>query len=278
MRSFWLFSFILSTSITMIFYNGSANAQSGNAMQATQVRQGERIDQLENEIRRLTGQNEALIHKIDKISKTLKSVTDQLTSATKKEDQKSDNVQEAIGFDLDPQEKPRKTILSAGENQVESATPVINKSDSGRLAIQTKKSDSYSEVRQEVPPEKLYKQAQDLILKSQKFSQAQAILNKFIQKYKTHPLTPNAYYWLGRTHFVMNDFQNAAFAFAEGFKKFRKSEKAPANLLNLGMALASLGSKKEACEAWTQLTKSYPKAPASVKRRVGREQRREKCT
>ena len=45
-------------------FDKNAFAQSEDAMQATQIRQGERIDQLENEIRRLTGQNEDLIFKI----------------------------------------------------------------------------------------------------------------------------------------------------------------------------------------------------------------------
>jgi TolA-binding protein len=76
---------------------------------------------------------------------------------------------------------------------------------------------------------------------------------------------------------VRSNFKQAAFTFAEGFQKFPKSDKAPANLLNLGMSLSRLKQTKEACTAYSRLLKRFPEAPSSVTRRTERERRRFKC-
>ena len=111
----------------------------------------------------------------------------------------------------------------------------------------------------------------------QNFAEAERVLSAFIKAYPKNKLAPNAHYWLGRTYFVRQDFQRAAFTFAEGFQKYPKSGKAPDNLLNLGMSLARLNKKKEACTAYSRLVENFPKSSSAVKRRVKREQKRSRC-
>ena len=103
------------------------------------------------------------------------------------------------------------------------------------------------------------------------------MLRSFIDGNPKHALTSNAHYWLGRTFFVRADYENAAFAFAEGFQKFPETKKAPANLLNLGMSLSRLGKNREACTTYTRLLRTYQDAGDSIKRRITRERRRAKC-
>lgn len=126
-------------------------------------------------------------------------------------------------------------------------------------------------------PKQQYDYAHTLIVKDQNFEEAARVLNAFIQAYPKNPLAANAHYWLGRTYFVRENFKQAAFTFAEGFQKYPNSEKAPANLLNLGMSLARMKQTKEACTAFSRLLKNFPKASAGVKRRVQRERRRLRC-
>ena len=76
---------------------------------------------------------------------------------------------------------------------------------------------------------------------------------------------------------MRKDYQKAAFIFAEGFQKFPKSPKAVDNLMNLGMSLARLEKKKEACTTFRRLLKNYSKLRGNVKRRVQREQKRLRC-
>ena len=132
-------------------------------------------------------------------------------------------------------------------------------------------------VAKEESPEQQYDRAHTLIVKHRKYGEAERVVRSFIDGNPEHALASNAHYWLGRTFFVRGDFENAAFAFAEGFQKFPKSKKAPANLLNLGMALSQLGKNREACTTYTRLLRTYKNAEASIKRRVARERQRAKC-
>ncbi len=126
-------------------------------------------------------------------------------------------------------------------------------------------------------PKQQYDYAHSLIVKEQNFVEAERVLDAFIKAYPKNKLAPNAHYWLGRTYFVREEYQRAAFTFAEGFQKYPKSGKAPDNLLNLGMSLARLDKKKEACTAYSRLVQNFPKASRAVQRRVKREQKRSRC-
>lgn len=126
-------------------------------------------------------------------------------------------------------------------------------------------------------PQSQYEYALSLMLKQQDFAKAESALSAFIDRYPKNKLTGNAHYWLGETYFVRKSYQDAAFAFAEGFQKFPKSNKAPDSLLKLGMSLDRLQKRKESCTAYSRLLGTFPKAGARMKARVQREQRRAKC-
>jgi tol-pal system protein YbgF len=126
-------------------------------------------------------------------------------------------------------------------------------------------------------PQSQYEYALSLMLKQQDFAKAESALSAFIDRYPKNKLTGNAHYWLGETYFVRKRYQDAVFAFAEGFQKFPKSNKAPDNLLKLGMSLDRMQKRKEACTAYSRLLGIFPKAGARMKARVQREQRRAKC-
>ncbi|MDE0060607.1 MAG: tol-pal system protein YbgF [Defluviicoccus sp.] len=126
-------------------------------------------------------------------------------------------------------------------------------------------------------PKEQYDYALSLTLKEADYAKAGAAFRAFIDAYPKHDLTGNAYFWLGRTHFVRKDYEGASFAFADGYKKFPKGSKAADNLYNLGMSLRALGKKREACTAFARLLDRFPKANPTLKKRVSRQQKRLKC-
>ncbi len=126
-------------------------------------------------------------------------------------------------------------------------------------------------------PEQQYDLALGLMLQKQDFATAETALRRFIDDYPKNDLTGNAYYWLGETHYVRKNYQDAAFIFAEGFQKFPTGTKAPDSLLKLGMTLAQLDKVKEACTAFARLLSNFPQANARLKARVEREQDRSNC-
>jgi tol-pal system protein YbgF len=131
-------------------------------------------------------------------------------------------------------------------------------------------------------PEAQYEFAYAQLLQAQReqgdFTRAENALKAFIAANPTHRLAGNAQYWLGETYYVRRDYQNAAVAFAEGFQKYPNSEKAPDNLLKLGMTMGQLNQKPKACGTLGELERRYPQASASIKQATQREKQRLGCS
>ena len=122
-----------------------------------------------------------------------------------------------------------------------------------------------------------YDYAINLLLKRQDFAGAEVAFKQFLAAHPKDELSGNAQYWLGETYYVRKDYQNAAFAFAEGIEKFPKSPKAPDSLLKLGMSLARLDKTAQACTAFSRLKENFPHASSTVMHRAAAEQQRLKC-
>jgi tol-pal system protein YbgF len=99
----------------------------------------------------------------------------------------------------------------------------------------------------------------------------------FLQSNPKHVLAGNAQYWLGETYYARRDYQNAMTAFAEGYKVYKASPKGPDNLLKLGVTLAALGRKPDACAVFAKFNQDYPRATDLQKRRVDQERQKNGC-
>lgn len=258
-----------------------------------------RITQLEGEIQRLTGQNEELNHRLGRIEETLKKLSTDVEFRLGRIERGSPGL--AAAQQPDPPggraplaaAPPRSPAAAAPQavpgaemgvrplGALRAAPPPATAGPSTPAARSTAAvppaAADPSAPGPTLTPQQQYDQAHALIIRDHDYAQAERVLRKFIDSNPKHDLLPNAHYWLGRTYFVRNDFEQAAFAFAEGFQRFPKAEKAPANLLNLGMSLARLGKTREACTTYSRLLKNYPDSEDAVKRRVARETARAKC-
>jgi tol-pal system protein YbgF len=115
------------------------------------------------------------------------------------------------------------------------------------------------------------------LLRQADYPGAEEALRSFVQRYPNDPLAGNAEYWLGETYYVRKDYNNAAATFAEGYRKYPQSGKAADNLLKLGMSLGNVGQKKEACLTFSQLAHDFPKASGNITERVNQEKQRLGC-
>ena len=114
-------------------------------------------------------------------------------------------------------------------------------------------------------------------LKSGNYTSAEREFEQFLSRYKDHPLAGNAKYWLGETFYVRGDFDRAARIFAEGYQQYPESNKSADNLLKLGLSLASVGNTKDACIALKQLEKTQANGLGPVMRRAEQEISRLGC-
>lgn len=110
------------------------------------------------------------------------------------------------------------------------------------------------------------------LLRKADYEGAEAAFNAFITAHPDSQLSGNAYYWLGETYYVRTRYNDAAIAFLKGYQRFPNGEKAPDNLLKLGMSLARLDNKKaEACATFAELKSKFPDAPQTVRDKAAQE-------
>ena len=125
-------------------------------------------------------------------------------------------------------------------------------------------------------PQEQYQHAFSLLSQAN-YTEAEQALRTFIEQHPADPLAGNAKYWLGETHYVRQDFQQAAIAFAEAYQEYPDNTKAPDNLLKLGMSLSALGNNADACGTFDELLKRYPNAAVTVAQRAEQERLRLAC-
>ena len=99
----------------------------------------------------------------------------------------------------------------------------------------------------------------------------------FLGKFPSDRLAPEAQYWLGESLFQRQRYRDAAETFLTVSTKHESTSRAPDALLRLGQSLAALGEREAACASFGEVLRKYPRAPASVKQGVDREQKRVRC-
>ena len=105
------------------------------------------------------------------------------------------------------------------------------------------------------------------------YETAEFALKEFIDKNKDHDLAGNAQYWYGETFRIRQLYSDAATAYLDGYQNYPKSDKAPDNLLKLGITMVQLGEKEQGCTMITGIKKQYPKASKSVLQKAQYEQK-----
>lgn len=109
------------------------------------------------------------------------------------------------------------------------------------------------------------------------YANAQSTFEKFIEQYPDHSLAANSKYWLGETFYARGDYQAASRAFAKSFKDHPEGQKAPDTLLKLAMSLKAQDMKDEACLTLGELKSRFPNAPSSVLSKANSERQSYQC-
>jgi tol-pal system protein YbgF len=108
-----------------------------------------------------------------------------------------------------------------------------------------------------------FSNAMNLLAKA-RYDEASAAFRNFADTYPKDDLASQAVYWVGDIAYVQKDYANAARSFAEVIKKYPTSLRAPDSMLKLGQSLIAAGQKKEGCTALAALPDKYPKAAKAV--------------
>ena len=134
----------------------------------------------------------------------------------------------------------------------------------------------FAKILPDTSPEEQYKFAVSFI-KIADFDTAEFALKEFVEINPDHELAGNAQYWYAETFRIRQLYTDAAGAYLEGYQKYPKGEKAPINLLKLGVSLVQMGEKDQGCLMIAGVKKQYPNATQSVLQKAIYEEKKFEC-
>ena len=142
--------------------------------------------------------------------------------------------------------------------------------------VLTETAERAEKILPDASPEEQYKFAVSFI-KVGDYDTAELALREFVDSNSKHQLAGNAQYWYGETFRVRQLYQDAATAYLDGYQKYPKSNKAPVNLLKLGVMLVQIGEKEQGCSMILGVKDQYPKANQSVIQKAEYEKKKFNC-
>ncbi len=114
-------------------------------------------------------------------------------------------------------------------------------------------------------------------LKVGDYNMAERAFREFVDTNPDNDLSGNAQYWYAETFRIRQLYTDAASAYLEGYQKYPESEKAPINLLKLGVSLVQIGEKDQGCLMIAGVKKQYPNATQSVLQKAKYEEKKFEC-
>jgi tol-pal system protein YbgF len=243
-----------------------------------------RLDEIETQMRALTGRLEEVGHSVDQLNRRLDKLASDIDLRLKALEQRAAATpgQGATGQTQGPpaatpapgQPGVLGTLtardMEGGGAAPDAATGAPPGSD------RTATPGPSAALVPEGSPDEQYKRATDLLFRAD-YAGAERALAAFIEAHPDHEFAGHAQYWLGETFYVRGDFKAAARAFAKGYKDYPRSQKGSDNLLKLGMSLAALKKTDSACATFERLGKDFPDASSAIKGRVAEERRKVGC-
>jgi len=236
------------------------------------VRLDERVDQLEDLVRQLTGRVEEAAFKAQQVSKQLERLQADI-------DLRFKDLQ-ATQQPPAPADSSQSHVSMPAAKGGDQPAPASGPQTLGTLSEKDLKKPAPAASTAPVTPPKdaqgLYDMAYES-LQGGAYPEAEKGFQDFMAKYPTHQLAGNAQYWLGDIAFVRKDFNTAAVTFLEGYKKFPNHTKAADMIYKAGSAFGQMGKTKEACTAFGILFKDQAKMPDRVKRAATAEKQKYNC-
>ena len=244
-----------------------------------------KLSEIEDQFQELTNKFEEINFKLDKFSSRLSKVQadnqirfQQLegifnSKDLKKLTSKNENSEaENLPGSSEAQDLGSISYKDTETNQVVQQTQSIETTST----IVTEVFQTEEKILPEDSPEKQYEFATSF-LKNGDYNTAEKAFREFVDSNPGHNLAGSAQYWYAETFRIRQLYTDAASAYLDGYQKYPKSDKAPINLLKLGVSLVQIGEKDQGCLMISGVQKQYPKANQSVLQKAKYEEKKFEC-
>ena len=225
-----------------------------------------KIDKLSNRLSKVQADNQLRFQDIE-ISLSTGKVIPKLTSNSK------EKLQKKLPGSSQPQDLGSISYKDSETNETAQKIQSIETTSS----IVTEKFEAEKSILPNDTPEKQYEFATSF-LKVGDYSTAERAFREFVITNSEHKLAGNAQYWYAETFRIRQLYTDAATAYLEGYQKYPKGDKAPINLLKLGVSMVQIGEKKQGCKMIEGVQKQYPKANQSVLQKAKYESKKFECS
>ena len=245
-----------------------------------------KLSEIENQFQELTNKFEEINFKLDKLSSRMSKVQadnqirfqdlENVVSSdatTNKLTKKTNNEQmEVLPGSSQPQDLGSISYKDTATNETSQKT---NSVDSTALVV-TETFQAEEKILPNESPDKQYQFATSF-LKVGDYSTAERAFREFVDTNPEHNLAGNAQYWYAETFRIRQLYTDAASAYLEGYQRYPKGEKAPINLLKLGVSMVQIGEKDQGCKMINGVEEQYPEANQSVIQKAKYESQKFEC-
>ena len=245
-----------------------------------------KLSEIENQFQQLTNKFEEINFKLDKLSNRLSKAQadnqmrfqnlesimtsdDGTKKISKKKLNDNDNI---LSGSSKPQDLGSVSYKDSETNEMNQKTQSVETTAS----IVTEIFQAEEKILPKESPNKQYEFATSF-LKVGDYPTAERAFREFVLTNSEHELAGNAQYWYAETFRIRQLYTDAASAYLEGYQKYPKGEKAPINLLKLGVSMIQIGEKDQGCKMINGVEKQYPKANQSVIQKAKYESQKFEC-
>ena len=268
-------------------YSESLNGNSNNISSSNNLDQNSedvltrhllKLTEIENQFQELTNKFEEINFKLDKLSNRLSKV--QADNQLRFQELESGNITSS-------NENKELTLLPGSSQPQDLGSISYKDTETKSLTQQTQSiettgtiiTETFQSEEKLLPDENPDKQYEFAIsfLKVGDYNTAERAFREFVDTNPEHKLAGNAQYWYAETFRIRQLYTDAASAYLEGYQKYPKSNKAPINLLKLGVSLVQIGEKDQGCLMIVGVEKEYPEANQSILQKAKYEEKKFEC-
>ena len=268
-------------------YSESLNGNSNNISSSNNLDQNSedvltrhllKLTEIENQFQELTNKFEEINFKLDKLSNRLSKV--QADNQLRFQELESGNITSS-------NENKELTLLPGSSQPQDLGSISYKDTETKSLTQQTQSiettgtiiTETFQSEEKLLPdenPDKQYEFATSF-LRVGDYNTAERAFREFVDTNPEHKLAGSAQYWYAETFRIRQLYTDAASAYLEGYQKYPKSNKAPINLLKLGVSLVQIGEKDQGCLMIVGVKKEYPEANQSVLQKAKYEEKKFEC-
>ena len=246
-----------------------------------------KLSEIETQFQNLTNRFEEINFKIDKLSTRLSKVqSDNQLRFQQLEKSVNKNISTEAASITSSSSDPNLTLPGSSEPQdlgsisykdmTSEETNQETQSIDTTASVVTENFIVEEKILPQTNPQQQYEFATSF-LKVGDYNTAERAFREFVNSNPDHKLAGNAQYWYAETFRIRQLYTDAASAYLEGYKNYPKSDKAPINLLKLGVSLVQIGEKDQGCLMISGVKKQYPNAKESVIQKAKYEEKKFEC-